>query len=228
MLEREAATGRSGIIRLAKTVRDPVDNSYPEAGDNPNTYWIVFLTGKFERNPDEIEPQEGRYGPAAIPYSGDAEHREPTFIARQNPAAALCMAQNLLTGAGTFCAEGTILLVTFSNGYWWFSYCDGRPQICRFELGEDKPPELHQVTAYPLEYDPETETETPNLKEFLDVQDPDGKFRAIGYSSGIQGSRGEAALVDGRLVIVSMQSPALVISGAATEDVESGAEEGSP
>ena len=109
----------SQYTRLAKTVKDPVDDLYPDADTGANTFWIVFLDGSYTIDTDaDLTPS---WTPRqAVDDAGTTAHCIP----------------------GHWVKEGTIVVVTFhpgvgSVGQWWFSDALPGGEIVPIELKTD-------------------------------------------------------------------------------------------
>jgi len=98
--DRPRVSGRPADTRLAVTVRDPYDDSYPDPATDPNTYWVVIVTGSY---PDLVGNQP------------------ETLLPRQNPTAAQHKAHNIINGV--FVPVYSLLIVHWIDGQWWFQKC---------------------------------------------------------------------------------------------------------
>lgn len=99
--DRPSLVQPSRYTRLAKTVKDPVYDDYPDAGSS-DTFWVVFLDGT---------------------YTADSDTEQtPVYTDRQPVDDAQVTAHNLLGG---WVREGTVVHIVFhpgvgQPGQWWF------------------------------------------------------------------------------------------------------------
>ena len=94
---RMARPRRRDQMRLAITVRDPENDSYPTEGEDPDTYFIVFIDGSFPTGVDGLQPHTLRY--------------------RQELDEAKTTAHSI---GDEYVPLYSLIRVSIHNGQWWF------------------------------------------------------------------------------------------------------------
>jgi len=171
--DRLALAGRSLQVRLAQTVDDPDDSSYPDAVNEPNVYWIRFIQGTPGTTP----------GPGSI-------------AATPRQAEPFTTVYNLLSGPGSYIPEDTYIWVFEFGGYWYTATIgQKRPLAIDFTLLEALTTATEHATAdVELYYD----GEDPDPEdEGIEVYNKVSNGGAAYMFAGATGAKG-MALYDAR------------------------------